>query len=200
MKAWTVAAILLAMAEPALAHHAMDGATPLTALQGLIAGLAHPILGLDHFAAVLAVGGLAALAGTGLWPLAAYVVLMMAGAALHAAGWGLPGAEPSVALSVLVLGALLAATALRSAPLAAILFGATGFIHGYALGESVVGAEPAPLYAYFAGLAAIQFAVAFAAMRIAQRLLADGRATALRLAGAAIAGFAFATLLQTLSA
>ena len=199
MKAWTVAAILLAMAEPALAHHAMDGATPLTALQGLIAGLAHPILGLDHFAAVLAVGGLAALAGTGLWPLAAYVVLTIAGAALHAAGWGLPGAEPSVAISVLLLGALLAATALRSAPLAFVLFGATGFIHGYALGESVVGAEPAPLYTYFAGLAAVQFFIAFAAMCGARWLLLHDRIVTLRLGGAAIAGFAFATLLQTLS-
>lgn len=200
MRRFGAAAILLAMAEPALAHHAMDGATPSTALQGLISGLAHPILGLDHFAAVLAVGGLAALTQAGLGPLLAYVALTMAGAALHAAGFGIPGAEPGVALSVLVLGVVLADHRLRSATVALVLFGLTGFIHGYALGETIVGAEPAPLYGYFAGLAVIQFAIAFAAMRAAQWLLSNGRAVALRLAGAAIAGFAFATLVQSLTA
>ena len=200
MKAWTVAAILLAMAEPALAHHAMDGATPLTALQGLIAGLAHPILGLDHFAAVLAVGGLAALTQAGLRPLAVYVGLMIAGAALHAAGFGIPGAEPSVALSVVVLGVVLADHRLRSATVALVLFGLTGFIHGYALGETIVGAEPAPLYAYFAGLAVIQFAIAFAAMRMAQWLISHSRTLALRFGGAAIAGVGLALFVQALSA
>lgn len=195
-----VAAILLAMAGPALAHHAMDGAMPATALQGLISGLAHPVLGLDHFVAVIAVGALAAMARTGVPALLAYVALMMAGAALHAAGFGIPGAEPSVALSVLLLGAVLADHRLRSAMLALVLFGLTGFIHGYALGETIVGAEPAPLYAYFAGLAVIQLALAFAAMRLAQWLLGNGRAMTLRLAGAAIAGVGLALFVQTLSA
>lgn len=200
MRVLAVAAILVGLSEPALAHHAMGGATPMTALQGVLAGLAHPVLGLDHFAAVIAAGCLAAWAGTGAGSLAGYVALMLAGAALHAAGFGIPGAEPSVALSLLVLGAVLADHRLRSATIALVLFGATGFIHGYALGESIVGAEPAPLTAYFAGLALVQFAIAFTAMRAAQWMLSSGRAVALRLAGAAIAGFAFATLVQTLTA
>jgi urease accessory protein len=199
MRRISAAAILVAVTEPAFAHHAMEGATPVTALQGLISGLAHPILGLDHFAAVIAVGGLAALARIGLRPVAGYVMFMMAGAALHAAGFGLPAAEPSVALSVLVLGLVLADHRLRSAMILLTLFCATGFIHGYALGESIVGAEPAPLYAYFAGIAPIQFAVAFAAMHAAQWLISSGRATTLRLAGAAIAGVGLALFVQAAS-
>lgn len=199
MRVLAFAAILAGLAEPALAHHAMGGEMPVTAFQGLLSGFAHPILGLDHFAAVIAAGCLAAWAGIGAGSLAGYVALMLAGAALHAAGFGLPAVEPSVALSLLVLGAVLADRRLRSATIALVLFGATGFIHGYALGESIVGAEPAPLYAYFGGLALVQFAIAFAAMRAAQWMLSNGRAVTLRLAGAAIAGVGLVLFVQSLS-
>src|SRR5262249_62342369 len=54
------AALALAMAEPAAAHHVMGGVMPTTAMQGLMSGLGHPVIGLDHFAAVVAVGCLSA--------------------------------------------------------------------------------------------------------------------------------------------
>ena len=40
------------------------------------------------------------------------------------------------------------------------LFALAGLLHGYALGESIVGAEPAPLAAYLIGLAVIQSGIA----------------------------------------
>ena len=43
-------------ALPALAHHPMGGTTPTTFMQGLLSGIGHPILGLDHLAALIAVG------------------------------------------------------------------------------------------------------------------------------------------------
>ena len=46
------------------------------------------------------------------------------------------------------------------------LFAVVGLIHGYALGESIYGAEPTPLYAYLLGLAVIQSAIALAAVQI----------------------------------
>ena len=46
--------------EPALAHHPMGGRMPATFTDGLLSGLGHPIIGLDHLAAVLAIGCLAA--------------------------------------------------------------------------------------------------------------------------------------------
>jgi urease accessory protein len=46
---------------------------------------------------------------------------------------------------------------------AALLFAAAGLFHGYALGESIVGAESSPLGAYLAGLLAIQTLIAIAA-------------------------------------
>src|SRR5258706_12280036 len=46
--------------DPALAHHVMGGQVPVTFRDGLLSGLAHPIIGIDHFAAVVAVARLAA--------------------------------------------------------------------------------------------------------------------------------------------
>jgi len=45
---------------PAYAHHLMGGRTPATFAEGMLSGLGHPVIGLDHFAAVVAVGCLAA--------------------------------------------------------------------------------------------------------------------------------------------
>jgi urease accessory protein len=77
------------------------------------------------------------------------------------------------------------------------LFALAGLLHGYALGESIYGAEPTPLYAYLLGLAVIQSAVALAAMSVARvltRRAAD--LSALRLLGAGIAGIGLAVLMQ----
>lgn len=57
--AFAAAASLLA--EPALAHHVMGGRMPATFGDGLLSGLGHPVIGLDHFAAVVAVGCIAVL-------------------------------------------------------------------------------------------------------------------------------------------
>ncbi len=70
-----------------------------------------------------------------------------------------------------------------------------GLIHGYALGESIYGAEPTPLYAYLLGLAFIQSAIALAAMSAA-RVLVRSDVVKLRLVGAGIAGIGLAVLMQ----
>jgi urease accessory protein len=78
-----------------------------------------------------------------------------------------------------------------------VLFAVVGLIHGYALGESIYGAEPAPLYAYLLGLAVIQSAVALGAMGIARLWAARTADVApLRLIGAGIAGIGLAVLMQ----
>ncbi|MGZ5836895.1 MAG: HupE/UreJ family protein, partial [Xanthobacteraceae bacterium] len=44
------------LAQPALAHHVMGGAMSANWWQGLLSGLGHPVIGLDHFAAIVAAG------------------------------------------------------------------------------------------------------------------------------------------------
>ena len=55
---------------------------------------------------------------------------------------------------------------------ALVLFAMVGAVHGYALGESIYGAEPTPLYAYLLGLAVIQSAIALAAATVARSICA----------------------------
>jgi urease accessory protein len=183
------------MAEPALAHHLMGGRMPATFGEGLLSGLGHPVIGLDHFAAVVAVGCLAAAHRAGAWLTIGFVIAMMAGVAVHLHGATVPGAELLVALSVIALGAILLTHKEMSAAAALALFAAVGLLHGYALGESIYGAEQTPLAAYLLGLAVIQAVIALVAMRIAG-LIARVDRIPLRLVGAGIAGIGVAVLVQ----
>lgn len=195
--AFAIVLAALVFAPPAFAHHAMGGGMPATLAQGLLSGLGHPIIGLDHFAAVVAVGCIAALHAAGARLVIGYVVAMMAGVAVHLMGAGLPGAELWVAASVIALGLVLATRRDLGTPAALALFAAVGLLHGYALGESIYGAEPTPLIAYLAGLGLIQSLIALAAMslaRLATRRMAE--AAPLRLVGAGIAGIGLAIFVQ----
>jgi urease accessory protein len=178
-------------AAPALAHHVMGGAMPQTFGQGFLSGLGHPVIGLDHFAAILGVGLLAALTGQGLRLVILFAASMIGGVGLHLLRLDIPSPELLVALATLALGFFVLQQKL-SRFLAPVLVAAAGCVHGYALGESIVGAEPTPLYAYLAGLFLIQTLVSAAALLAARRLSTPG--WFLRLAGAAIvtAGAAFA--------
>lgn len=156
-----VAALLLAASSPAFAHHAMDGMTPQTFGQGLLSGLAHPVIGLDHFAFLVVAMLLASLlkgASRLLVPLA-FVGATVAGTVLHLGEANIPLSETLVALTV-VVGGVLAITRHNPGALAlGAIFAVSGILHGYAYGESIVGAETTPLLAYLAGFAAIQYAL-----------------------------------------
>lgn len=162
---------LVAVPAPASAHHMMGGGMPATFLEGLLSGLGHPVIGLDHFAAIVGVGALAAIAGRGLAPVFAFSVAMMAGVGMHLARVDVPAAELLAAATTVGLGALVLLRQALPAAVAALLFALTGVLHGYALGESIVGAERTPLLAYLAGLLIIQTVVAAAAWFAVGKLL-----------------------------
>src|SRR5689334_1342754 len=129
----------------------------------------------------------------------AFVLAMMAGVALHLHGATMPGAEILVALSVIALGALMLGDRQMPVGAALLLFAMVGAVHGYALGESIYGAEPTPLYAYLLGLAVIQSAVALVAARIAGSIMTrSADISPLRFIGAGIAGIGLAVLMQQL--
>lgn len=141
----------------------MDGATPSTFWQGLLSGLGHPIIGLDHLTFILAIGLLTAFASRRPVLPAAFVVTAITGTGLHLLGWTLPLAEIAVALSVLLAGAaLLLGKTLHVRGLTGFA-SIAGIFHGYAYGEAIVGAESTPLLAYLLGFSLIQLAIAGAA-------------------------------------
>ncbi len=197
MKTHLKAAALLSalVAAPAAAHHPMGGALPSTLSEGLLSGLGHPVIGLDHLAFLVAAGLIAGVAA--LSPLAplAFVAASLAGVALHLALVDLPATEPVVALSVAAAGAaLIGARAFRPAGLWAACFAFAGLFHGYAYGESIIGAEPAPLGAYLVGLALVQSAIALGAWRLAALRGWAAGAAAPRIAGGVALGVGLSAL------
>jgi urease accessory protein len=189
----TVALVfMLAAGHPAHAHHVMDGKLPVTFAQGMLSGLGHPVIGIDHLAFIVAMGVAVGAAGLHLALPAVFIAVSAIGVALHLGGMALPASELVVAASVLLAGAMIASG--RAVPVAgwAALFALAGLFHGYAFGESIFGAEPSPLVAYLIGLAIVQAAVATGCALIARR--SSQRALAPRLAGAAIACVGIAIL------
>jgi urease accessory protein len=186
------AAILFALpfTEPAFAHHVMDGELPGTFWQGLLSGLGHPIIGIDHFAFTVGVGLVSYLAGrVALLPLL-FVAGTMLGCFVHLQDFDVPGSEAAIAFSLVVLATIVGLRARIPVSVIAVLFAVAGTLHGYAYGESIVGAEPAPLGAYVLGFALIQYGIAVIsgaalAMIVARDYLSE--TIAMRTAGVAIA-------------
>ncbi|MDB5744273.1 MAG: HupE/UreJ protein [Polaromonas sp.] len=108
---------------------------------GLADGLLHPLTGLDHLAAMLAVGFWSALTARRLWvaPLA-FAAMLMVGALLGLAGIAPPAVEPMVAASLLVLGLGVALRTRLPAALAAAMAGLFAVFHGVAHGTELAGA------------------------------------------------------------
>jgi urease accessory protein len=177
---------------PAHAHHVMGGRTPATFVQGLLSGLGHPIIGIDHLAFIVAMGVAVGAAGLSLAIPGLFIVASAVGVVLHANGVTLPIAELIVAASVLFVGGLIASGRAVGVWSWTVLFCVAGLFHGYAFGESIVGAEPTPLAAYLVGLVIVQAALATGIALIARR--SGAGAFKPRLAGAVIAGIGIAVL------
>jgi urease accessory protein len=181
-------AVLLGLAAtPAFAHHVMDGRLPATFADGLLSGLGHPVIGLDHLAFVIAAGLAVGIAGARLATPALLVGASIAGVLVHVAAVGLPGGELLVAASVIAAGLVIASGKAAPGLAWALLFALGGFVHGYAFGESIVGADRSALGGYLTGLALVQAALATGIAVAARASLISGGALAPRAAGAVIA-------------
>jgi urease accessory protein len=106
---------------------------------GFVHGFVHPVTGLDHVLAMVAVGLFAAqLGGRALWtvPLS-FVSIMAVGGTLGIAGIAVPFVETGIAISVIVLG--LAISLAWKAPVAGAvaLVGLFAVFHGYAHGAEM---------------------------------------------------------------
>lgn len=197
MKRILTTAALVALAGPAFAHHPMGGEAPQTLVHGLISGLAHPVIGIDHLAFIVLVGLAAAGAGRRLAGPAAFVLATLAGTLLLLAGVALPLVEVVIAGSVVALGALLFAGRQVSGPVALAGFSVAGLFHGWAYGEAVIGAETTPVMAYLAGFGLVQMAIAAGVAHLAAGMMAaPGGAMRARLAAAVCCGIGLAFLIE----
>jgi urease accessory protein len=172
-----VAAVVLS-ASPAGAH--VGGP-----LHGLGDGALHPLTGLDHLLAMVAVGCLAALTGRLVAFPAAFLVGMALGGGAGIAGVAFPGVEVAIAASVVLLGiavALTSSSGSRSSVVVAMV-ALAGLAHGNAHGTEVPHAA-APVF-YVLGFLVVTAALHAAGVLGGQALR---RAAPVRLAlGATVA-------------
>ena len=137
-------ALALLLVSPVHAHaHVEQGRAA-----GLLAGLSHPISGLDHVLAMIAVGLWGAQLGSpALWLLPVTFPMVMAlGGALGLAGFPLPGVEMGIALSALALGAMVLCEARPPLLAAAALVGFFAVFHGHAHGTELPAGQSGVLY------------------------------------------------------
>ena len=179
----TAAAILVAIPGAALAHPGHDAG-------GFAHGLMHPLGGLDHVLAMVAVGLYAALlGGRALWLVpATFVGVMAVGGALGATGYPLPYTEIGIALSVIVLGLAVALRASLPTLAAMALAGSFAIFHGHAHGAEMPADAAAVSYAAGFMLAtALLHGAGIAVGLAAGRLSAHGGWRVAQVAGGAMA-------------
>ena len=183
--------LLLGLPALALAHTGGDAGQHHDAAGALAAGFAHPFTGLDHLAAMVAVGAWSAMTARRVWlaPLA-FAGTLLVGALLGLAGVSLPAVEPMIAASLLVLGLLVATNARLPALAGAALAAGFALFHGLAHGAELAG--PTAAFA-LAGMVAATALLHGAG--IAVGLLLRARSAWLpRIAGTAVALFGVALL------
>ncbi len=136
---------------------------------GFISGFVHPLLGLDHLAAMVAVGLWSALAarkaGPELaWGPVGFAAMLLAGAVLGLQGVAVPAVEPMIAASLLATGLLVVSRLRVPGIVAALGAGVFAVFHGVAHGveladsssawQTLAGMLAATVLLHGAGLAA----------------------------------------------
>lgn len=160
------------------------------AVSGFAGGLAHPFLGLDHLFAMIAIGLWAAQqGGRARWAVpAAFVGAMGLGGLYAWSGGMLPQVEAAIALSVLVLGLVIATRRQWAVPVGMAIAAGFALFHGYAHGLEMPRAASPALYA----LGFVLATVCLHGAGIAGRLLGH---RAMRMAGIGIAATGAALVL-----
>ena len=136
-------ALTLALAARAASAHEQVGAAA-----GFVTGLGHPISGLDHVLAMIAVGLWGAQLGApAIWLLpVTFPMVMACGGFLGLVGLPLPGVEVGIAVSALLLGAMVAGEARPPLPLAAALVALFAVFHGHAHGAELPAGQSGLTY------------------------------------------------------
>ena len=141
-RAMILAVFVFLCAQMAFAHPQKGEAV------GFVTGFRHPISGLDHVLAMVAVGLWGAQLGApAIWVLpVAFPMVMAFGGMLGLMGVPLPGTEYGIALSAILLGAAVLFEIRPPLALAAIVVGFFAIFHGHAHGTELPPGQSALLY------------------------------------------------------
>lgn len=178
-------ALLLPLA--ASAHVGVDAG----AHHGFMAGLLHPFTGLDHLAAMLAIGYWSAIAAPRrMWlPPLAFASMVLVGALLGLEGVPVPVVEPMIATSLLFIGLLVATRTQLPVWAMALCAGGFALFHGAAHGVELGGV--AALIGMLLGTVTLHLAGIWLGKTTAMRTQ-----WAMRAGGVAVAALGSALLMQ----
>ena len=156
---WGLAALLIAFFAPGLVLAHEGASLPYGSFLG---GLTHPVLGLDHFLAMVSVGVVSAqIGGRAIWTVpATFVGVMAVGGLLGLVDIGLTAIEIGIALSVLGLGIAIAMDKRLPISVAMTAVGFFAIFHGYAHGAEMPTVANPVTYAFgfLTGTAALHIA------------------------------------------
>jgi len=155
---------------PVWAHHMAGGELPQTFTEGFLSGLAHPVIGLDHFATVIAIGILGGLNSWGIVLPIGFILATALGSVIHLAGIELPLLELGIAVSLLIFSGLIVLKQSTQLFLVALITLLGGVFHGYAYGETIFGAQNSALIAYLTGFSLVQGTIASGAFFVTKKL------------------------------
>jgi len=160
---------------------------------GFLSGLAHPVSGLDHVLAMIAVGLWGAVLGPpAIWVLpVAFPLVMALGGLMGLLGIALPGVEIGIAVSAIVLGTMVLAELRPPLWLAAAIVAFFAVFHGHAHGRELPAGTSALLYSLgFVAATGLLHAVGIL-LGLAHRWAAGRQAVRVAGGGVALAGLFF---------
>ena len=143
LRGLTFVVLMLLLPSAASAH------TETGTVGGFFSGFLHPLTGLDHIAAMVAVGLWGAYLGApAMWLLPViFPVVMAFGGAMGVLGVPLPGVELCIALSGIMLGLAVAFAAQPPLWVAGLIVGFFAIFHGHAHGTELPHSANAFTYA-----------------------------------------------------
>ena len=175
---------------------------PTNLLEGLLSGITHPAVGLDHLTFMVVIGLVAALANTSLLVIGCFVAASLVGIVVHAANFDFAYSEQFVAIGVILAGLLLLMGygSRRSIWLPFTVI--AGLVHGYAFGETILGANLDVTAVYMAGVLGVLVAITVAMLLVISRVLkvSDAQSIPVRAAGGVIAMIGIYLLIGVLHA
>jgi urease accessory protein len=183
----------LCVATPALAHHVM-GLFPMKPgpITGLLSGLLHPALGIDHLLFLMAIG-LVGLRQQFRWVIGLLAIGLLGALLGLAFPNSLPGADAWIGIS-LAIEALVLLDRLPKT----LLLPAIG-LHGFVLSASVLGWEPTPVIFYLFGLLISQGLLLWMSLKLVKNLWSNwGSAAKLRIFSGILFGIGSSLVWSTL--
>lgn len=187
-----------ALSSQAYAHHALGGNLPIGFGEGFLSGLAHPVIGADHLAFIVAVGVLTAVSQGGYSLPVWFVVGTLGGCLLNVGSAQLQPGEWMVPLSAILIGGYLAWGRDDAVQWHKWIFLAAGALHGLAYSQAIIGSENNSLQGYLLGFAIVQILVAWAAMWAAYAFWRGDRLYInARVCGGILAGVGLTSLYQS---